>query len=673
MSMKILSPAGDVESLKMAVFNGADEVYLGIKDFNARNIEGFSLSTLKEAVEFAHVFNVKVNLTVNILFNDDEMQSALDLIVDAYNLGVDSFIIQDVGLASLIHENYPQIEMHASTQMGIHNLEGVRFVESLGFKRVVLSRETPLHEIKRIRDNSNIEIEYFCQGALCVAFSGNCYLSSYLHDASGNRGKCKQLCRLPYSFRYNNKEMKSGYLLSAKDFNMLENLKDLERAGVDVLKIEGRARRPYYVGVATRVYKQALSGNKYDIEELKLAFNRGYTAGYFNGNGGIISNKQNHIGIEIGKVERFKAGKKFNEILISSDREISPKSVLKFIKDNEEIVITAYDIQKSGEWYRITTTQKVEVGSSVNLISDFEKEQDLLNQTTRRKVEVKITAKDGLPIRAEIQMNGKQFEVFGEICAPAKSQPLTIEDLKTNFNKSEWFDAELVCEIENVFITKKLLNEFRREIFEKIRNVLIENKKEKINKINLKLIKNIKKTKKFNNFIEIFNNFQEFFENNKTIKEENIIYYPSEYNLNDIQEFVGMCNLHKKKPILNLPIFALCEDVDMLKEIVEKLKVAVVVNNPYALYFETEKIIGGGLNVFNSFTVNYYGLPYIQAEGGTYKMPYMTIRHCPMKSNLNANCSNCPYKNGYEYVMQNGRRFKLRRIKMSSCTFELVD
>ena len=288
MSMKILSPAGDMESLKMAVFNGADEVYLGIKDFNARNIEGFSLSTLKEAVEFAHVFNVKVNLTVNILFNDDEMQSALDLVVDAYNLGVDSFIIQDVGLASLIHENYPQIEMHASTQMGIHNLEGVRFVESLGFKRVVLSRETPLHEIKRIRDNSNIEIEYFCQGALCVAFSGNCYLSSYLHDASGNRGKCKQLCRLPYSFRYNNKEIKNGYLLSAKDFNMLENLKDLERAGVDVLKIEGRARRPYYVGVATRVYKQALNGNKYDIEELKLAFNRGYTAGYFNGNGGII-------------------------------------------------------------------------------------------------------------------------------------------------------------------------------------------------------------------------------------------------------------------------------------------------------------------------------------------------------------------------------------------------
>ena len=127
MKMKILSPAGDMESLKVAVFNGADEVYLGVKDFNARNIEGFSIETLKDAVNFAHIFDVKVNLTENILFSDEEMQSALDLVVDAYNLGVDSFIVQDFGLASLIHEFYPQIEMHASTQMGIHNLEGVKY------------------------------------------------------------------------------------------------------------------------------------------------------------------------------------------------------------------------------------------------------------------------------------------------------------------------------------------------------------------------------------------------------------------------------------------------------------------------------------------------------------------------------------------------------------------
>ena len=409
MKMKILSPVGDLESLKIAVYNGADEVYLGVKDFNARNIEGFSLETLKEAVEFAHVFDVKVNLTVNIFFADAEMQSALDLVVDAYNLGVDSFILQDIGLASLIHSNYPQIEMHASTQMGIHNLEGVKEIEKLGFKRVVLARETSLEEIERIRKNSSVEIEYFCQGALCVSFSGNCYLSSYLHDASGNRGKCKQLCRLPYSFRLNNKEIKRGYLLSAKDFNMLENLKELERAGVDVLKIEGRARRPFYVGVATKVYKQALNGEKYNLEDLQLGFNRGYTAGYFNGNGEIISNKQNHIGIEIGVVKKIKQGKKFNEIFLETDKEVLPKSVLKFFVGDEESVITAYDVKKKNGLFVITTTQKIKNGAYVHLISDYQKESELLNYKVRRKVDIKVFAKENKPLRAEFALGSGQL------------------------------------------------------------------------------------------------------------------------------------------------------------------------------------------------------------------------------------------------------------------------
>ena len=669
MSMKILSPAGDFESLKMAVFNGADEVYLGVKDFNARNIEGFSLETLKDAVDFAHIYGVKINLTVNILFSDDEIQSALDLVVDAYNLGVDSFIIQDVGLAGLIHENFPQIEMHASTQMGIHNIEGVREIEKLGFKRVVLSRETPLEEIKRIRENSDIEIEYFCQGALCVCFSGNCYLSSYLHDASGNRGKCKQLCRLPYSFRYNNKELKSGYLLSAKDFNMLENLEDLKDAGVDVIKIEGRARRPFYVGVATRIYKQALIGEEYNIEDLMLAFNRGYTAGYFNGNGEIISNKQNHIGIEIGKVVGVKKGKRFNEIFVSSNVEIKPKSVLKFFAGDEEVVVTAYDVQKRKDLFRITTTQSVDKNSTVHLISDFEKEQEVQNQIRKRKVKIKITAKENLPIKAEFAIGATNDFVEGEICLTAKTQALTTQEVENNFSKSEIFEADLDCELENVFLPKKVLNEFRRSVFERIKNILIENKKEKLNKITTNSIKNNKKINKFNNFIEILDDFNNNFKNG--IGEENIIYSPSEYSVENIKEFVFKCKEHNKKPYLNLPIFATKEDVEMLKEIVEKTKVGIVVNNYYALSFDTEKIIGGGMNVFNSYSAKYFNLPFIQSEGKEFKMPYMTLRHCPMKSNLSANCVNCPYKDGYEYVMQNGRRFKLRRIKMSSCTFEL--
>ena len=204
--MKILSPAGNIDCLKTAIYNGADEVYLGINDYNARNnIDGFTIATLKEGVDFAHVHGVKVLLAINILFSDKEIQSALDTIIDAYNIGVDAFIIQDLGLADLVHRHFPEIELHASTQMGLHNLEGVLAVEKYGFKRVVLARETPLDEIRRIKANSNVEIEYFAQGALCVSFSGNCYMSSYMHNASGNRGKCKQLCRLPYTLEKDGK------------------------------------------------------------------------------------------------------------------------------------------------------------------------------------------------------------------------------------------------------------------------------------------------------------------------------------------------------------------------------------------------------------------------------------------------------------------------------------
>ena len=348
--MKILSPAGNFESLKMAVFNGADEVYLGISDFNARNnIEGFSIDTLKEAVDFAHLFGVKVHLAINILFSDDELQSALDVVYQSLNLGVDAFIVQDLGLISLINKLYPQAEIHLSTQMGIHNLEGILALRDYKFKRVVLSRETPLEEIKRIKENTDVEIEYFAQGALCVSFSGNCYLSSYTQSASGNRGKCKQLCRLPFTFSKNGKKLKKGYLLSAKDFNMLNRLSDLEKAGVDAIKIEGRARRPYYVAVATKQYYNALNGLKTDLEQIKLAFNRNYTEGYFNGNGKIISDVQSHIGIFVGKVYKVKNGKKFNEIYFSSSREISAKSTLKFFFKNEEKTVSAFDLKQWGK------------------------------------------------------------------------------------------------------------------------------------------------------------------------------------------------------------------------------------------------------------------------------------------------------------------------------------
>ncbi len=665
MRLKVLSPAGDEDSLKMAVYNGADEVYLGVKDFNARNIEGFSLDKLKSAVEFAHIFDVKVHLTVNILFNDSEIQSALDLIVDAYNLGVDAFIIQDIGLISLVHKFYPEIEIHASTQLGVHNLEGVRVLEKLGVKRVVLSRETPLSEIRRIRDNSNIEIEYFVQGALCVSFSGNCYLSEYTTGNSGNRGKCKQLCRLPYILSYDGKKLTSGYLLSAKDFNMLDSLDDLKEAGVTAIKIEGRARRPFYVGESTRVYANAVRGITKE-NNLPLAFNRGYTRGYFDGNGDIISKYQSHIGVHIGEIVRVKNGKNFNEIFISSNRELTPKSVFKVFKNGKEIsTFTGYDLTKQGELYRITTTQKFHVGDSINLILDSALENEMLNTKLRKNIKISIIARKNEKILAEFSANNENLEIFGDICESAKNSPLTKKDLEENFNKSEYFNAELEITLDNVFMSKSKLNEFRRNVFDSIYDAYTKLDREKLSHVKIEIEK---KNLKFNDF-----KYVENVDNIPNVK--NLIYSPEMYELEDIKRFKILCESKNIKPYLELPNFALSEDIEFIKSIVEKLKIPVVVNNLWALNLDTEKIAGWGLNVYNSFSANYFDLLYMSAEGENKNMnaPYMTLRHCPMKAHLKADCKNCPYKQGFIYTTQSGRVLKLKRKKLSTCTFYLTD
>ena len=667
--MKILSPAGNFESLKMAVYNGADEVYLGINSFNARNnIDGFSIDTLEQAVDFAHIFGVKVNLAINILFRDDELQDALDTIVNAYNLGVDSFIIQDLGLVSLVHKNYPEIEIHASTQMAIHNLEGVKAIEKYGFKRVVLARETPLDEIKRIRENSDVEIEYFVQGALCVSFSGNCYISSYLCSASGNRGKCKQLCRLPYSFEFNGKEIKKGHLLSAKDFNMIDRLEDLKKAGVDVLKIEGRARRPSYVAMATREYYNAL--NKKDIEKdnLKLAFNREYTAGYFDGNGDIISGFHNHIGIEIGKIEKFNIGKKFNEIIFSSNRKLNPKSTFKIFKNKEERnTLTAFDlVEVSKNKYKMTTTQKVSVGDSVHLILDSKIEEEVLNFVKKQKIFIELFVCQNEKIRAELEIENEKIIVEGEVLQSAKNKPLTKNDFISNFKKSDLFDAEIsFVSFDDVFIPTKILNEFRRSVFEKVQNIVTKKRKRDLKKI------------KINKDLAVFslNNFKIIESLDEKFDAENIIFSPEMYNLEEIAVFKEMCEKENKVPILDLPNFALKKDIELLKEIVQKLKIKVMINNYYALSVFDDYVIGAGMNVYNSVTANVLGEKFITAEseiGERVDYPYMTLRHCPMKSHLKASCDKCPYKDGFIYRMDNGRVLKLKRKKLSTCTFYLV-
>lgn len=299
---------GDFECLKAAVQNGADSVYFGAASFNARaSATNFDLKNLKKAIVYAKQRGVNAHLTLNTLIKNEEFEDAVLLASKAYEFGIDAIIVQDLGLATTLIKNFPDLPIHASTQMTIHNLEGVLEAEKLGFKRVVLSRELSLEEITYICSHSKVEIETFIHGALCISYSGQCLFSSMVGGRSGNRGRCAQPCRLPYklvskgtdtpfgfssgssetSYEWNmrsNVPNGNGYLLSTRDLCGLGFIPDLIKAGVMCFKIEGRMKSPEYVATVTRIYRKyidlALSDEPYvvdekDKKELMQVFNRG--------------------------------------------------------------------------------------------------------------------------------------------------------------------------------------------------------------------------------------------------------------------------------------------------------------------------------------------------------------------------------------------------------------
>lgn len=292
--MELLAPAGDRESLKAAVSNGADAVYFGGGSFNARRYAAnFDGDAMREAVDYCHIRNVKAYITLNTLILDKEMPQALDYAYHLCLLGVDAVLVQDMGLYSLLRAQLPTLPLHASTQMAVHDLEGVKQAAALGFQRTVLARETPLDAIAYIHAHSDMELEAFVHGALCMSFSGLCLFSSMVGERSGNRGTCAQPCRKRISV--NGAPGETDYHLSLSDLCMVEHLHALEQAGVCSLKIEGRMKRPAYVAAVTRAYRAALDGadaktvQRY-MEEAFAVFNRGgKRTGYFFGDGAVTN------------------------------------------------------------------------------------------------------------------------------------------------------------------------------------------------------------------------------------------------------------------------------------------------------------------------------------------------------------------------------------------------
>lgn len=362
---ELLVPAGDFDCVRAGVQNGADCIYFGANSFSARaNAKNFSLEEVAEVVKYCKLRNVKTNLTLNTLITDDEFADAIKVAESAYNCGVDAIIVQDLGLAKYLITHFPGMEIHGSTQMSVHNLEGVLELEKLGFSRVVLSREVPINEIEYIRNNCKVDLEIFVHGALCISYSGQCLFSSLVGGRSGNRGKCAQPCRLPYELLEDKNGTESvldkGYLLSPRDLCSLDTLPTLVKLGINSFKIEGRMKTPEYVATVTRIYRKyidlALSGNKYVVDEadkldLQQVFNRGgFSSGHLLSEPNrklIFKDKPNNMGLYLGNISNYNANRghitlKLNQPVgigdtISIDGETGTYTISELIKGNTNL------------------------------------------------------------------------------------------------------------------------------------------------------------------------------------------------------------------------------------------------------------------------------------------------------------------------------------------------
>lgn len=502
--IELLSPVGDFECLKAAVQNGADAVYFGANLFSARAFaKNFDLEDLEKAINYAKLRGVKTNLTLNTLIKDDEFEDAVMLAKKAYEFGIDAIIVQDLGLATTLIKNFPNLPIHASTQMTIHNLDGALEAEKLGFKRAVLSRELSINEIEYICKNSNIEIEVFIHGALCISYSGQCLFSSMIGGRSGNRGKCAQPCRLPYELLEDDNKIDSGYLLSTRDLCGLEFLPQLINCGVKCLKIEGRMKNPQYVATVTRIYRKyidlVLNNKPYIIDEndkkdLLQAFNRGgFSNGHLSNNPNkklVFKEKQNNMGIYLGKIKKFNSNKglitlTLNDNLeigdsIFAEKETSNYTISELMKNDKNIKQGIYgetvtfgrmkgNINIGDKIYK-TASKKLTSFALESFSKEFKKIHLDCNISIKQNENINIYVKC-------LEHNIESSFVYNYIPLTAENKPLDKEKIIQQFSKTtdtpfEFSNLNIILD-NNIFIPVSILNDLRRTTINNIEKEII--------------------------------------------------------------------------------------------------------------------------------------------------------------------------------------------------------
>ena len=487
--MELLCPSGDFDSLKAAIYGGADAVYLGGTKYSARAYaSNFNLESMTETIEYAHLYGVKVYITINTLLKNNEILDAYNYAVDIWNCGCDGIIIQDPGLIYLLNKYNPEIELHASTQMTVHNYEGASYgVKYLKLKRIVLSRELSLKEIKDI--SKDFETEIFIHGALCISYSGKCLMSSMLSGRSGNRGRCAQNCRMKYSLINDTETKAAGYLLSPKDISSMELIDQIKDTNTSSLKIEGRMKRKEYVYQSASDYRKRIDG--FDVNDKKLLqlFNReGFSKAYFLSNDGkdmMAFNSPKNTGIQLGVVQ--------NDFIVLKE-SISLGDGLG--NRNKGFFVTKILDNKNNE------LSKGQIGQKVKIFPRNYANGDVLYKTNNSDLikEINKRLEEKYPYKLNINIEGKfkigsniilraSYNDFTEeivsdlVLEVANKAPLSKERIIENLKKSgdtPFFVENVDFDIfEEGFVALSKINELRRTLLENLQNSIKKIKREK--------------------------------------------------------------------------------------------------------------------------------------------------------------------------------------------------
>ncbi|MBU3112394.1 DUF3656 domain-containing U32 family peptidase [Clostridium lacusfryxellense] len=634
--IELLAPAGSMESVYAAVQMGADAVYIGGSKFSARAYAfNFDEENITIAVDYCHIYGVKVYVTLNTLVKDNELKEIMEYVGFLYTVGVDALILQDTGLIYLIRNNFPDFEIHASTQMTIHNGEAALFLKGMGFTRIVLSRELSIKEISYISNTLKVETEVFIHGALCICYSGQCLMSSIIGGRSGNRGRCAQPCRLPYTLidKTSKKEHKA-YILSPKDICTIDNLKDIVESGTSSIKIEGRMKRAEYVSGTVEIYRRELDNiynNKTqkldrDTKVLKQLFNReGFSKAYLYGNKG-----KDMMAYKVPKNSGLPIGIANDELSVTLLENIALKDGVMFLEDGfsvSKIIKNGIEVENAlaGEKVLLKPT-KYKSGNLLYKISDAKLMDELsksYNDIFKRKIEINLSIEfsTNKPLSISTTYMGKNFNVKGDVVQEALNKPLEKERIIKSLSKTGDTPFKInEVEFNNFdegFVPMASLNLVRRELMDLVQKYIIGKYKRDNNQTQVNYNKGLS--------ILLEKDYFEPNENKDNIIPETLIYVTREEQLraaielgfNDIaiNPFMRQCDIEFEKYDVNIYIKVpniikgefegICEYID---NNIDKVKGIVTANlGIISRYNKKIAVIGDyKLNVFNSYAGDFY-------------------------------------------------------------------